>query len=384
MDQPDRIEIALFTPSGHQAVASSAGRPPETESIDPPLFHLRWSQRGLASVFGSLKRLIRPLVVALYLAPALILVKVVFHVFDLPGGDWITVGFVGLALLFFFILAVLVLMFPIVGPRSRRRIYPDLQLDRREMAQALRQLSLGDLPETTTEQLVQQLESTPPGERTGPLRLRGRARAAGDQDSARGGGPPLECGPSAREKHEDLMSEWWLAGDQSAVRLVTASTFALAIDGPQVVVDPSQGPWLLARHDARLDLPELEPGLKRDLEQWMTQNTNLPLERLVSKGQAARLPAGAEVEIVAPGGAEVVENIDELVVAGRRLDLGGEAAALRAGPANAPSELLVSDRGMPARRVPATGRRAPYRRDQVARGLLLRGTYDAPLVIRVR
>jgi len=46
-----------------------------------------------------------------------------------------------------------------------------------------------------------------------------------------------------------------------------------------------------------------------------------------------------------------------------------ESEALRAGPANATSELLVSDRGMPAHCAPATGRRAPSLASQFALGL---------------
>ena len=79
------------------------------------------------------------------------------------------------------------------------------------------------------------------------------------------------------------------------------------------------------------------------------------LDEVLSRGIAGRLDPGAEVDVIAPAGAEVVENIGELVLAGRRVEL---------------SQHQPSD--------------GPYRRDQTERGLLLRGTHAMPLVIRLR
>jgi hypothetical protein len=334
MTEPDRVQVALFRRDGGRWVSSVAGRPLEHGEAAAPTPYVGWEPQGLASVFEGVKRLIRPLVVALYLAPLLIAARLVFYLFNRPDGDWITVGFVGLVVVFFLLLAVMVLLFPFVGPRSTRKVAPALSLDT-GLAGALGPLGLSSLRAQAPAEVADLCQSAAPGEMTPPLRFRGRVRA---------GGAPV-------------LADRWLARGDTAARLLAGRPFVLEQDGPPVVVDP--GAWVLLvdryRGAGRSPLA-LPAGVGEELGRWTSRNSGgaITLEEILDKGRLAEVPDGSEIELVAPAGGRVIENIDELVVAGRRV-------------------MSVDERGGGA----------PYRADRVRRGLLLCGDHAAPLVLRV-
>lgn len=332
MTEPDRVQVALFRREGGQWVSSVAGRPLEQGEIAASTPCVRWEPRGLASVFEGLKRLIRPLVVALYLAPALIAARLVFYLLDRPDGDWITVGFVGLVVAFFLLLAILVLLFPLVGPRSARRVAPALSLDT-DLAGALGPLGLSSLRAQAPAELADLCQSAAPGQMTPPLRLRGRVRADG----------------------APVLADRWLTRRDTAARLLAGRPFALEQDGPPVVVDPGAWVLLVDRYRGGPSPLALPAGVAEELGRWTSRNSDgtITLEALMDEGPLAQILDGSELEIVAPAGGRVVENIDELVVAGRRVTVDESSGG------------------------------SPYRADRVRRGLLLSGEHAHPLVLRV-
>jgi hypothetical protein len=329
MGQPDRIRLELHWRDRRVGLASAAGRKPERREPGPADAQLEFRPVGLAAVFERFKRLLRPLVRLLYLAPALVVLKMVLHVAKVPAGDWITVCFVGLAVLFFLLLAMLVLFHLLVGRRSKRPVAPRL---RRPDIDAL--LARPDLTgKPTAREVLNQMIGT---NHAGPLRLRGRARGTGAA-----GGP--------------LVTDSWLTTKQQAARLTASRVFRLDLGGAAettVVVDP--GEVILVGPTGERPFPlDLDDGLHEELDSWIATESGgaLSVARLARDGASAFVEEGAEVELFA-GTAEVVENVDELAVAGRRLELGD-------GP----------------------GSGSAYR-GETRRGLLLAGTPEAPLIIR--
>ena len=71
-----------------------------------------------AWLYEGLKSLTHLMVVGLYLFPLLLLPKILLFAFGVGLGDWITVAYVVLVLAFFALLALLVLLFPWVGPAT--------------------------------------------------------------------------------------------------------------------------------------------------------------------------------------------------------------------------------------------------------------------------
>jgi len=334
MTEPDRVQVALFRRDGGHWVSSVAGRPLEHGEVPAPTPYVDWEPQGLASVFEGLKRLIRPLVVALYIAPLLVAARLVFYLFNRPDGDWITVGFVGLVVLFFLLLAIMILLFPFVGPRSTRKVAPALGLDT-DLDGALGPLGLSSLRAQAPAELAELCQSAAPGEMTSPLRLHGRVRA---------GGAPV-------------LADRWLARGDTAARLLAGRPFVLEQDGPPVVVDPGAWVLLVDRYRGAGSQPlALPAGVGEELGRWTSRNSDgtITLEEIVDQGRLAEVLDGSEIEIVAPAGGRVIENIDELVVAGRRV-------------------MSENERGGGS----------PYRADRVRRGLLLSGEHAAPLVLRM-
>lgn len=69
-----------------------------------------------AVLFEGLKALLRGPTVALYFAPFLLIPKLILFATDAHVGDWITVGYTCLLVVFFMVLAIVVLLYPWVGP----------------------------------------------------------------------------------------------------------------------------------------------------------------------------------------------------------------------------------------------------------------------------
>jgi hypothetical protein len=335
MGQPDRIHLALYWKDRRVGLASTAGRKPDRREPGPPDANFVFRPVGLAAAFEGFKRLLRPLVRVLYLAPALVVLKMVFYVTEVPTGDWITVCFVGLAALFFLLLAVLVFMHLLVGPRSKRPVAP--QLLRPDLDALLTRPGLTKEP--TRAEAVEQLIHAGGSPGSTALRLRGRARGTGAAD-----------GP--------LVTDSWLATKQQVARLTASRVFRLELGDDArtaVVVDPGDGDVILVGpRGERPTTLELEDGLQKELDGWIARESGgaLSVTRLGREGASVFVEEGAEVEVFAAA-AEVVENVDELAVAGRGLRLGD------GGPGSA----------------------SAYRGES-RRGLLLSGTAEAPLIIR--
>jgi hypothetical protein len=90
-------------------------------SIERPSAYVLPAAAGLAGLYEHVTRALRLLVRALYLFPILVVVKIVLHVVHpTPEEDYITVAFVVLVVALFGVLALVMLFFALLGPRSSR------------------------------------------------------------------------------------------------------------------------------------------------------------------------------------------------------------------------------------------------------------------------
>lgn len=335
MDRPDYVGLALYGAEGNLERGSVGGRAPEEQTAAPARLHIGERHPARTRIFLGLKGVLRPLVVVLYLFPLLLVAKIVLWALGILQGDLITVLFVGLVVLVFFLLALLVLLYPFVGPPSTRSPRQVLDLGEGALRRGLRALGVDAVPLLPPERLNALCEGGPLPE---PVRVRGRLTACHGHGA------------------QTLLRDAWLQRAGQTARLVVGRTFALLAPGqPPVVVDLRGGPWLAARHNPRERL-ELEPETRHWIGSWLVERAGgeLSLDDLL-EGPGYTLEAGVEVELVAPR-CEVVRDIDDLVVAGRRVELPAEADS-RAG--------------------------SPYRQDRTRPGLLVTSTAAAPAIIRM-
>jgi hypothetical protein len=103
-----------------EATLLNKGAPREHRAL-APLAYTENTTTPLVGLFQGLKRLMRLSAKALYLFPLLLLVKAFLWAVQKDSGDLITVVFVILVVWFFFLLALFMLLFPFVGPPSKRK-----------------------------------------------------------------------------------------------------------------------------------------------------------------------------------------------------------------------------------------------------------------------
>jgi hypothetical protein len=93
---------------------------PGARSVEIPRTHVRRVATGLVRVYDLAAKMLRGLVRTLYMFPILIVAKIILRLMNAPGGDLVTVGFVGLVVALFGMFSVVLLLTAIVGPRSKR------------------------------------------------------------------------------------------------------------------------------------------------------------------------------------------------------------------------------------------------------------------------
>jgi hypothetical protein len=93
---------------------------PVERAIDLPATHVRRVAKGAARVYELSRVLLRVAARALYVFPALLVVKAALWLAGVWWGDLITVAFVLMVVAFFAIFALTVLLYGIVGPRALR------------------------------------------------------------------------------------------------------------------------------------------------------------------------------------------------------------------------------------------------------------------------
>jgi hypothetical protein len=277
------------------------------------------------------------------------------------------VAFVALLVVFFSLLALLALLYPLVGPASKRRTYPALALDRVDAGRAEALLGVGGLEPTSPERLeslLQQQAELP------AVRLRGRVGHVGGD--VVGGG---DDGDVAAHVGGLIMADGWAAGEKVVARLFAGHAFvlrgsegqpltAVALESPPLLVGSYGGgapplPGLDADEEpgANEEL-DADEELGADLRRWLADRSHdaIALRQLRDGGRWLQLEEGQEVELVATRG-QVIHDVDGAMVAGRRLVAGGGEGEQQAG--------------------------GPYRQDGVRRGLLLTSTPEDPVLVRV-
>ncbi len=312
-------------------IITSSGCRTGTESADDlragalPASHLEVRFGGATTLLEAQRRVLRVLARALYLFPLLLVVKLILYVLARPGGDLLTLAFVGLVLLFFLALIVYLILFLVAGPPStrvphRRFAPPDGPLDE-ALAGLARELAPTPIAELS--QLAEE-EHAPRAPR--PIRLQGIARA---------------FNPEARSPH-GLLLDAWDAGPDALRRCCRVEPFLVEAEGqPPVVVAPRHPPVLIAGYP-EVERGSLEPEVRALLERLGAGETSTRL---------AVLREGDRVELVAEEAAPV-RSLDELAVWK---------------VAYAPSESAAA---------------SPYRSDRARRALLVEGTEDRPLILR--
>ena len=180
---------------------------------------------GLGALFEGVKTLLRIASRAVYVFPALALVKLVWRG---EGSDLITLVFVFVVVAFFSLLALFLALFPIVGPRSsrsrQRRFAPPATLD-----DAAARLGLDAPVSGLPVALGGTLEGAP------PLRLRGTLRRLDPRGAAPG---------------RDLLCDTW---GSDLKRVVEGVHFTLAVGDVPIVIELGTSPLCVGAYTARAD-----------------------------------------------------------------------------------------------------------------------------------
>lgn len=222
---------------------------------------------GAGLLLEGVKKLMRVFSRAIYVFPALALVKLVWRG---EGSDAITLVFVGIVVVFFALLATFLLLFPLVGPRSARRVQRRF-VPATTLPEATRRLALSEPVAGLPTALDGAVEGSP------PLRLRGTLERLDRRGATRG---------------RDLLRDTWTP---LAARTFECASFAVLVgDVPVVVqlevapacvgqyVERDDGSRTLAFHDG--DQVELVATSYRALED---------IEDVEIRGQRWTAPAGA-------------------------------------------------------------------------------------------
>jgi hypothetical protein len=240
-----------------RVAAAREGRLAPAEVCPLPGLYLQPRTGAVGAVLSAYKRLVRLLVWLLYLFPVLLVPKIVLLFFPqrigtLLIGDVITVAWVGLLVVFFAVLAALLALVALAGPRSRRSkgwaVSPpgDVPLARALAALSPARMRTPDARRlhAIVDELLKGGEAAPT-----PLQLRGRVERFG---SAPG----------------DLLSDRWFEYPSGIVRELAGLPFLLVDEGqPPIVIVPGAATTLLApyRHDtgARPVVPPVDDSPPR-------------------------------------------------------------------------------------------------------------------------
>ncbi|MCP4677656.1 MAG: hypothetical protein GY854_19495 [Deltaproteobacteria bacterium] len=280
----DRSEIYLFQPNTSEGFGSDVA--PSTLSL-PELFVSR-NRPFSGRLYYRTKRLMKLFVKALYLSPLLLVPKLVLWLLDSRAGDVLTMFFVVLVVGFFLLLDVLLALYMIVGPKSRRRQFLDLHLDNHTLDNALKASGMKRVAVTTKQQLSELLQSE-------NLRIKGRVIGQTREEEG------------IRHDRAVLRNNWFGNG-RYAARTITGKTFLVEPDdapsGMKVMVDVGAGPWVIGRHEQSMGKPALGIDEHSKFSKWLSRKTanTLSLEKIAAEGRGVQLEEGDEVEIVANGG----------------------------------------------------------------------------------
>lgn len=318
-------------------VTSLRERPATSQACPLPYLYLRERVSALGTVFAGHKRLVRLLgwlicLFPLLLIPKLVLLFVPNKVGTILVGDLITVAWVGLLVLFFAMVALLVLLYAFVGPRSRR-------------GKGWAVTPPGDIP---LERALAVLEIKRPDPRSAsPRQQPARPNASALQelvDSLLKGGPALDTllllhgqvrrfGAPAAE----VLTDSWYEYPSGILRELRGLPFILADEGqPPIVVAPGGAVMILAPYAHAGPPPQTTPP-------WSEQ-PQCTHHLALAEGQRLEL-VGGELQAAA--------SLDELVLDG---------VAYR--------DDAQSDVG-------------PYRGGALRPALVLTGSTESPLIIRV-
>ena len=270
------LEASWYTAEGGYRRTFGPESEAEQRAALPALYLSRAASAGVRA-FHALGRILRPLVIAMYLSPLLLVPKLVLYLLGRPEGDYLIVGFCALAVTFFTLLSVLALLYVVVGPRSRRAAHLELHLDG-SLEDALRAARLGTVPVASPQALDRALGGKRPG---GALRVRGRV---GRYSAAEGSDPAV-------------LRDAWHKGDPEVCRVLSGRPFALFCGEQLLVVDPRGQPLLVGDYQPGFAPPAPDPDSRTRAEGWLPKAS---WRDLVENGPGLRLDVGDEVELVAP------------------------------------------------------------------------------------
>ena len=330
----DHLGLTLVSSDRCEGITGDGVRPPLGQTLDTPPLQVRWRGKRITRVYLRLRWLVRVLVKVVYLFPLLLVAKLVLFLLNSWYGDLITVGFVGLLVLFFSLFAGLFLLYPMVGPPSRRKRNPVLELP-----------GPGDLEQAATLAGYQLMEPTrarqleghcePGAEQWESLRISGRI-----------------AGRAGLQHGQVVLRDCWVQHREQVVRLLVGSSFAVVRQGyAPVVVDLQQATQLVlaGRFEPGDATPQgLDAGALEPHQKWLEQHApGLELSKL--QGTRCCLTVGDEVELI---GARYrpVPSMEQLLVRGRSLALDQAGGS-------------------------------PYRGDRLQRGLRMGSDQGHPLVI---
>ena len=331
----DQVVVTLVSQGQCLTSNSSGSAPPRETSQETAPAQVIQHHRVVVRLLHGLKHLIRFFVKVLYLFPLLLLAKLVLLLLDHRAGDMITVAFVGLVVLFFSVLALLMLLYAVAGPPSRRTPVPRLRLpEAYDLGAALERAGYQPLEDTAPHLLAERCE--PEAEEGEPIRVRGRV--VGNTDQGEG---------------DVVLRDCWLGLDGQVARVLVGSNFAVVRAGhPPVVVALDRaihlvlvGPFRDTGGAAFAHLPAQDRWLK-------ARAGGLTTEAVDSGGQQCTLHVGDVVELVA-GRYSPIRSMDDYTASGQRLALGSGARD----PKN------------------------PYRGDTPTRGLEVGSDEGAPMII---
>lgn len=336
----DHLELTLVDVDRRVSLARAGEAPPRERSTETPPPQIVLRHRGVARVLQGLKVVIRLMVKVIYLFPVLLVAKLVLLLMDHPAGDMITLAFVALVVVFFSLFALLFLLYPFVGPPSKRKPVPRLRLhEAGDLDDAAERAGYDRVAPTTSHLLAELCE--PDAVEREPVLLRGRVM------------------PTARQEDGDaVLRDCWLQKDDTVMRLLAGGSFTVCAEGAPPVVVSLEGclHLVLAGEFNTTGLGQLDAYELGKQEAWLRDRADgMSVVDLAASGRCCTLRVGDEVELLG-GRYSPIPSIEDHTARGRRLS---------------PRDQDNRPEG------------SPYRGDGGARGLELRSDEGAPLVIAI-
>jgi hypothetical protein len=324
----DYISSQVIEPTSCEESYLERGEPRPARQAPWPTTHAALAGSGLVRVFNGVKRLVRALVVLVYLFPALLVLKVGLLIAGSPLSDLITFGFVLLVVATFGGLALLAALFIFVGPQSKRAERSRVVLalpSQGDLARTVHKLGV-ELPAPTPPADLERLAHAGEGDARPLLRLRGKL--------------VLDDGAADRR----VLVDGWLA-EPSPRRVFGGRAFAVVAEGqPVVVVELAAAPVVVADY-REVALPAIAPPeLDASRALALPEPSSQPVPSCV-------LSVGDEVELVVSRWRSAA--LAELTVSGKEFELRRERDV-----------------------------RAPYRAAESERVIVAECALDAPVVVR--